>query len=124
MLQFHEVVPVPVLLDALAADTPAVAHRVQRLVLPFYFSGMRPPHPAGRPRLRSEARVDKAAVVHLGEPAPPPPLLLHTQNAQHERLLSRGASQHPDMSRSHVDARPTSDWVLATSREVFQLRMQ
>ncbi len=40
MLQFHEVVPVPVLLDALAADAPAVAHRVQRLVLPFYFSGM------------------------------------------------------------------------------------
>ena len=39
MLQFYEVVPVPMLLDVLAGDVPAVAQRVQRLVLPFYFSG-------------------------------------------------------------------------------------
>lgn len=39
MLQFYEVVPVPTLLEVLAADAPAVAQRVQRLVLPFYFSG-------------------------------------------------------------------------------------
>lgn len=39
MLQFYEVVPVAMLLDVLAGDVPAVAQRVQRLVLPFYFSG-------------------------------------------------------------------------------------
>jgi hypothetical protein len=39
VLQFYEVVPVPMLLDVLAGDVPSVAQRVQRLVLPFYFSG-------------------------------------------------------------------------------------
>ena len=39
VLHFYEVVPVPTLLDVLSGDVPAVAQRVQRLVLPFYFSG-------------------------------------------------------------------------------------
>jgi hypothetical protein len=42
VLQFYEVVPVPTLLDVLAVDVSAVAQRVQRLVLPFYFSGASP----------------------------------------------------------------------------------
>ena len=46
VLEFYEVVPVPALLEALAGDAPAVAHRVQRLVLPFYYSGRH--HVTGR----------------------------------------------------------------------------